>query len=397
MRLATLGGAAALGLADRIGSLEVGKRADVIAVDVTALHTMPTGSPWSAIAYAAKSGDVRHVAVDGNIVVRDRALLTLEVPKVRERARKAAGATVPLMRVLVFLLLAACSQMPRPTEPSSAALFRDLERQVTIGAATGWGVDRIEIESILKGTLDSVCRVDPLARRQLRQWIDGELQRLGAPVETAYHERGKKLSNVEDLLVMTRISKLLARAEEVANECPFWVEIEEPFTGRQISDGRWQVSFGGGGKGIIVRQGDRQDINAGGAGRLLFGRTLRNGDALYAGIEIGGSAAFPKDESGERSSLVIGADIVAPLIYRRTITNAYLEFEGGWLGHSTEADWGDFDHGVHVGFALGARALRTRFVFPGVALGISYERIFLDGDDVRTIKVGARVAFDLDL
>jgi len=91
VRLATLSGAAALGLADQIGSLEVGKRGDVIAVDLTAVHTVPTGSPWSAIAYAAKAADVKHVAVDGSVVVRDRALLTLEVPKLRERARKAAA------------------------------------------------------------------------------------------------------------------------------------------------------------------------------------------------------------------------------------------------------------------------------------------------------------------
>lgn len=90
VRMATLGGAAALGLADQIGSLELGKRADVIAVDTTPLHTVPTGSPWSAIAYAAKSCDVKHVAVDGVLVVQDRKLLTLELPKVREHAKAAA-------------------------------------------------------------------------------------------------------------------------------------------------------------------------------------------------------------------------------------------------------------------------------------------------------------------
>jgi hypothetical protein len=266
-----------------------------------------------------------------------------------------------------------------------------------VSATTGWGVDRVEIENVLKSSLDSVCRVEPLARRMLREWLDGELMRLGAPVEVAYNERGRKLSKVEDLLVMTRVSKLLRRAEEVANECPFWLEADEPFRGRQISDGRWQISFGGGGKGIFVRQGDREDINAGGAGRLLLGRTFAGGNALYTGIEIGGSAAFPRDETGERTALVIAADFVAPLVYRRTLTNAYFEFEGGWLGRTTETDWGEFDHGVHVGLAFGARALRTRFLFPGAALGISYERTFLDGDDIRVIKVGARVAFDLDL
>jgi 5-methylthioadenosine/S-adenosylhomocysteine deaminase len=86
-----MGGAAALGLADRIGSLELGKRGDVIAVDVMPLHVLPAASPWSQIAYAAKSCDVRHVAVDGRVVVRDRTLLTLDVARVRDHARKAAA------------------------------------------------------------------------------------------------------------------------------------------------------------------------------------------------------------------------------------------------------------------------------------------------------------------
>jgi len=95
VRLATLGGAAALGLADTIGSLEIGKRADVIAVDITTLHTVPTASPWSAIVYAAQSCDVRHVAVDGKVVVRDRALQTLDVARVRDKARVAANRLFP--------------------------------------------------------------------------------------------------------------------------------------------------------------------------------------------------------------------------------------------------------------------------------------------------------------
>ena len=90
VRIATLGGARALGLADRVGSLELGKRGDVIAVDLQPLHAIPSASPWSAIAYAAKACDVRHVAVDGALVVRDRRLLTLDVDRVRERAVAAA-------------------------------------------------------------------------------------------------------------------------------------------------------------------------------------------------------------------------------------------------------------------------------------------------------------------
>jgi cytosine/adenosine deaminase-related metal-dependent hydrolase len=90
VRMATRGGAGALGLGDSLGALEVGKRADVIAVDTQALHTLPAASPWSQIAYAAKSCDVKHVAVDGRLVVRDRALLTLDVETVRANAKRAA-------------------------------------------------------------------------------------------------------------------------------------------------------------------------------------------------------------------------------------------------------------------------------------------------------------------
>ena len=62
-----------------------------IAVDVTPLHTVPATSPWSQIAYAAKACDVKHVAVDGTVVVRDRALLTLDVSRVRAQASEAAA------------------------------------------------------------------------------------------------------------------------------------------------------------------------------------------------------------------------------------------------------------------------------------------------------------------
>ncbi|MDQ3367675.1 MAG: hypothetical protein M3680_19815 [Myxococcota bacterium] len=296
-----------------------------------------------------------------------------------------------------LIVITACTQRPAPQDPTTRALYRDLERQVTVTAATGWGTDRREIEGMLESTLDSVCRVDPLARRELRAYLDAELRRLGGPVEAAWRSRGKQLSKVADLLVVTRMSLLLAQAEQASAECPFWIEPEEPFRGRQISERRWQLSFGGGGKGIVVTQGDQTDFKFGGAGRLLFGRALAGGHALYVGLEVGGSAGFPKNELGERTALEIGGDFVSPLVYRRTLTNAYVEVEAGWLGHSTEADWTDLDHGVHLGVAFGARALRTRFLFPGAALGMSWERTFLDGADVTTFKIGARVAFDLDL
>jgi hypothetical protein len=180
-------------------------------------------------------------------------------------------------------------------------------------------------------------------------------------------------------------------------DCPFWVEPENPFAGRQISESTWQLTFGGGGTANAIRQGDHEDLSFGGGGRVLVGRMFANGDGLYTGVAGGASAEFPKDETGERTSLELGADLVVPIVYRRTLVNTYFELEAGWLGHSTEDDWGDVDHGVHLGFAFGGRALRQRFLFPGAALGIAWERLFVAGDDLITIKLGARVAFDWDL
>ena len=68
---------------------------DVIAIDLSPLHQVPSSSPWSIVAYAAKACDVRHVAVDGNLVVRDRTLQTLDIKTVRDRAIRAAARLFP--------------------------------------------------------------------------------------------------------------------------------------------------------------------------------------------------------------------------------------------------------------------------------------------------------------
>ncbi len=90
LRMATRGGAEALGLADQIGSLELGKKADVIALDVSGPHCVPVSNPYSAAVFSAHSSDVRHVVVDGKIVVRDRELMTMDHPLIVREAQKRA-------------------------------------------------------------------------------------------------------------------------------------------------------------------------------------------------------------------------------------------------------------------------------------------------------------------
>ena len=89
--MATLGGAAALGLGAEIGSIEPGKRADLTVLDLSGLHAQPDhGDIYSRLVYSACASDVKHVIVDGKIVVQDRVLKTARVEEIRKEANKAA-------------------------------------------------------------------------------------------------------------------------------------------------------------------------------------------------------------------------------------------------------------------------------------------------------------------
>ncbi len=78
LEMATIGGARALGLASRIGTLEPGKRADVIVIDLSEAGTQPVYSTESAIVYATTGDLVTDTIVDGRILMRDRKLLTVD-------------------------------------------------------------------------------------------------------------------------------------------------------------------------------------------------------------------------------------------------------------------------------------------------------------------------------
>jgi len=90
LRMATSLGAKALGMDDRIGSLEVGKKADVIIVDMDKPHLTPIYSPYSHLVYSARGNDVSHTIINGRLVMEDRALLAMDVDEVMARAQEQA-------------------------------------------------------------------------------------------------------------------------------------------------------------------------------------------------------------------------------------------------------------------------------------------------------------------
>ena len=91
LRMATIGGATAIGLGDSIGSLEVGKRADIIQVGFDDVHHVPTYDVVSHLVYVTDEQDVDSVIVDGKILMRDGQLLTIDTERVATEARALAA------------------------------------------------------------------------------------------------------------------------------------------------------------------------------------------------------------------------------------------------------------------------------------------------------------------
>jgi 5-methylthioadenosine/S-adenosylhomocysteine deaminase len=90
--MATRGGARALGLEDRIGSLAPGRQADVITVSVTGARQTPLFDPVSHLVYVARGSDVRTTIVAGRVLMRDGRVRSLDRERVLTEARAAAVA-----------------------------------------------------------------------------------------------------------------------------------------------------------------------------------------------------------------------------------------------------------------------------------------------------------------
>jgi 5-methylthioadenosine/S-adenosylhomocysteine deaminase len=88
VEMATIGGARAVHLEKQIGSLEAGKKADLILVDTTAPHATPIYNVYSQLVYALKATDVRTVVIGGKIVMEDRRMLTLDETVILAKANE---------------------------------------------------------------------------------------------------------------------------------------------------------------------------------------------------------------------------------------------------------------------------------------------------------------------
>jgi len=89
--MATMDGAKALGLEKTAGSLEVGKKADIILIDFRKPHLTPLHDPYANIVYSARGSDVDTVIVDGKILMEERKVKTLDELEVMQKAQRTAS------------------------------------------------------------------------------------------------------------------------------------------------------------------------------------------------------------------------------------------------------------------------------------------------------------------
>jgi 5-methylthioadenosine/S-adenosylhomocysteine deaminase len=106
LRMATTEGAHAIGRSET-GSIEVGKRADIITVAAKQPHLTPLFDPQKALVYSARGGDVRDAVIDGRLVMRNREVLTVdenallvEAEQVARRCAARAGLTLPMAQAM---------------------------------------------------------------------------------------------------------------------------------------------------------------------------------------------------------------------------------------------------------------------------------------------------------
>ena len=88
IEMATINGAKSMKKDDVLGSIEIGKKADIITVDCNNFRIAPNIKPVSAIVYSAQGTDVDNVVIDGKFIVKDREILTMNEQEVIDNAKK---------------------------------------------------------------------------------------------------------------------------------------------------------------------------------------------------------------------------------------------------------------------------------------------------------------------
>ncbi|MBI5564374.1 MAG: amidohydrolase family protein [Chloroflexi bacterium] len=243
LMLATIGGARAVHLDHLTGSLEAGKRADVIVVDLTGLHNTPRFARepelvYSQIVYACKSSDVRDVWCNGQAVMRDWDVLTVDIPTVMEQAQAIA------VQIDRFLMTREGNLLDKLIAIGGIAQEESYEVQVKVAVEDAAQVDRVLQQAPIRIERSSVRRqydtyfmfADPKQGR-IRYREDELLNKAGAVTESRYSltfTEPAKEREFEQSVLLSR-SRFTARADRSLR---FYREYFRPVEEREVDKER---------------------------------------------------------------------------------------------------------------------------------------------------------------
>lgn len=315
------------------------------------------------------------------------------------RAPLIVALTRQIQTALAVLLVASACAPVLPRDPVQRALVRDLARVVQSRAQISWFVDDLEVPEVLSDGLDSTCRVEPRKRLETLIWLNGEIARLGGPVEDAYERAGRDFDEIEDLLLWHRTRMVLRASMDWAQrgKCPFWLEVEPEFRGRQDYNRKFFLASEAGGRFYTQWEDGHLGFGGGGAARLLFGYGVSDESTIISGIEFGGSGRFTDVQFGERvevpAFIIVGA---VPVILRKHELSTYYDVEVGALAYTNQLR-GRTQFGARVGAGIGFMRTRLTGFLPGITASMNYDYVPGRGLEptVHQIGIGLRGVFAL--
>jgi hypothetical protein len=266
---------------------------------------------------------------------------------------------VRILAACSFLLL---SLVPRAAlaESSYAAesLAGDIERIVDAQESAGWFVDTDAVLEVRTPLLESVCRTPVSARLETVAALEAESREAGS-ARSLYEAEGREVTSVVERarFAERKLFALRTAMTWAEGECPFWVQPEPKFAGRQSDRDRFTLSFESGGNAQVRRTEGAFTIGAGGVGRLLVGRGFGGSWSLLAGLEFGGGAMLkPRVDQTE---FVVNYFPAVPLKLRLHDVAWHYDFELAPVA-LFQADNATVSYGGRVGFGMAFATLRTR-------------------------------------
>lgn len=274
-------------------------------------------------------------------------------------------------------------------------LLLDLERVLSAQEGGGWFLDQAELDEAYPVLLETVCRTSQEARDAALVETERAAQRAGDPRQLYAGKRELDDATSEALHAQRAKFLLQATLDGAPADCPFWVEPELGFRGRQTDLGRWTLNLETGGVLQVRRTEGSWTYGAGGAGRVFAGVNFGGALTLLFGGEFGGGAMLKPNT--EPSEFVLNYFPAVPVVFRFRSGSWHYELETAAVS-LFQADNGSFSYGGRVGAGIGLHALRTRGILPWAGFAVAYEHYLPSGGRERAhfLRGGLRVGFSFD-